>query len=343
MGKDYYKILGVNRDASEDEIKKAYRKQAMIWHPDKNADKPEVAKQKFQDIAEAFEVLHDKDKRAVFDRYGEEGLKQAPVLQGIPDGTGGQTGGYTFRGNPQDIFEQFFAGFGGGGGLDDIFMHGGMGGPRGRAGSGGMPGFGGFGGSGFGGSPFGARAAPSKPEPHVTQVPVSLEDLYTGFSKKLAVTRKRPTPDGRGVRDDKTVLIIDGQKGWKSGTKVTFENEGDQFPGTEAGDLTFVITEKPHMRFKRDGNTLIYRAAISLRDALCGANIEIITLDGRTIKLNTADSVLSPTSVKYIKGEGMPMSRSPTEKGDMKVEFDIKFPKTLPDATKAQLHGLLPA
>lgn len=116
-----------------------------------------------------------------------------------------------------------------------------------------MPGFGGFGGSGFGGSPFGARAAPSKPEPHVTQVPVSLEDLYTGFSKKLAVTRKRPTPDGRGVRDDKTVLIIDGQKGWKSGTKVTFENEGDQFPGTEAGDLTFVITEKPHMRFKRDG------------------------------------------------------------------------------------------
>jgi DnaJ-class molecular chaperone len=341
MGKDYYKILGVDKNASADDLKKAYRKMAMKWHPDKNSDNATVAKQKFQEVAEAFEVLNDKDKRAVFDRYGEEGLKQ-----GIPDEHGGRAGGgYTFHGNPQDIFEQFFSGMGGmggmgGGGFEEMFSGGG------QRRSGGMPGFmftqggGGGGGGPFGGG-FGGQRAPQKPDAHSTTVPVSLEDLYTGFKKKLAVTRKRPTPDGRGVTDEKTVLIIDGQKGWKSGTKVTFENEGDQLPGGVAGDLTFIITEKPHARFKRDGNNLIYRAHITLKQALCGTVIEVITLDGRSLKMNT-DGVVSPSTVKYIRGEGMPLSRSPSEKGDLKVEFEISFPKDLSDHVKNQLRAMLP-
>eukprot|EP00474_Spongospora_subterranea_P008514 CRZ08972.1 hypothetical protein [Spongospora subterranea] len=332
MGKDYYSILGVSKNASEDELKKAYRKMAMKWHPDKNADNPEVAKKNFQEIAEAYEVLNDKDKRAVFDRYGEEGLKQ-----GVPDESGGRYGGgYTFRGNPQDIFEQLFSGGfgGGGGGFEDLFMgsgFGGMGGQQRRGGP--MPGF------SFGaGGPSHQRT--QKPEQHITQVPVSLEDLYNGFKKKLAVTRKRPAPDGRSVRDEKTVLIIDGQRGWKSGTKVTFENEGDQYPGGMAGDLIFVIQEKPHARFKREGNNLVYKASISLKGALCGTTIEIVTLDSRTIKMKT-DGIVSPTTVKYIKGEGMPISRSP-EKGDLKVEFDIKFPRDLSENAKMQLRNVLP-
>lgn len=283
MGKDYYSILGVARDASDDDIKKAYRKMAMKWHPDKNTDNPEMAKQKFQEVAEAFEVLSDKDKRAVFDRYGEEGLKQ-----GIPDATGQRAGGgYTFRGNAEDLFQQVFSSFGGGG-FDDLFM-GGMGGSPfahmggGQRRSGGMPGF------MFG---AGGPARPQKPEPHVTTVPVSLEDLYNGFKKKLAVTRKRPGQDGRSVRDEKTVLVIDGQRGWKSGTKVTFENEGDQYPGGLAGDLIFVIQEKPHPYFKREGNNLVYKASISLNGALCGTSIEVPTLDGRSIKVPSTVIVL---------------------------------------------------
>eukprot|EP00695_Tsukubamonas_globosa_P001273 TRINITY_DN2245_c0_g1_i1.p1 TRINITY_DN2245_c0_g1~~TRINITY_DN2245_c0_g1_i1.p1 ORF type:complete len:118 (+),score=28.01 TRINITY_DN2245_c0_g1_i1:105-458(+) len=104
MGNDYYQILGVNRDASDDEIKKAYRKLAMKYHPDKNPDNKEAAEKKFKQVAEAYEILSDSKKRAIFDQYGEEGL-QGGMPGGAPGGAGGAS--YHFS-DPNDIFRQFF-------------------------------------------------------------------------------------------------------------------------------------------------------------------------------------------------------------------------------------------
>ncbi|KAF9103522.1 hypothetical protein BGX27_010543 [Mortierella sp. AM989] len=176
MGKDYYKILGVSKDSDEDQIKKAYRKLALKYHPDKNSE-PE-AKKKFHDISEAYEVLSDKDKRAVFDQFGEEGLKGGGGGPGGPEGPSGGFpgggfggfpggGGHTFSfstggpgggmgggfrpTNAEDIFKQFFSNFGGGGGGafggdEDMPGFGGM--PGMRQSMGGMPG-------GMGGMPGG--------------------------------------------------------------------------------------------------------------------------------------------------------------------------------------------
>ena len=109
-GKDYYKILGVKRDASKNEIKRAFKKLSLKYHPDKNKDNPEKAKEKFIEIANAYEVLSDEKQRKIYDQYGEEGIKQQQ--QG-----GGQGGGMHFNfggGNFEDIFSQFFGGGGGG-------------------------------------------------------------------------------------------------------------------------------------------------------------------------------------------------------------------------------------
>ena len=109
MGKDYYKILGVSRSATDDEIKKGYRKMALKYHPDKNKD-PSAA-DKFKEVAEAFEVLKDKDKRAVYDKYGEEGLKGQPSFGGGTGAGQGMPAGFTsfkFSGDPFKTFQDFF-------------------------------------------------------------------------------------------------------------------------------------------------------------------------------------------------------------------------------------------
>ncbi len=100
MGKDYYAVLGVAKSATEEEIKKAYKKQALKWHPDRNPNNKTQAEEKFKELAEAYEVLSDKQKREIFDQYGEEGLKAGPPPQG-PEGMGGMPGGFGgFRGGP---------------------------------------------------------------------------------------------------------------------------------------------------------------------------------------------------------------------------------------------------
>ncbi|KAF4747989.1 DnaJ sub B member 9, partial [Perkinsus olseni] len=135
-GKDYYKILGIPRSASESQIKAAYRKAALKWHPDKNTDNKEEAEKKFYDISEAYEALSDPEKRKIYDQFGEEGLKQGA---GGGGGPGGGAGGFNVR--PEDIFNAFFGQGGpGGGSFHFEFGPGGFGGSSG--------GFGGFGGGG---------------------------------------------------------------------------------------------------------------------------------------------------------------------------------------------------
>ena len=336
MGKDYYKILGVPRAASEDEIKKAYKKMALKYHPDKN--KTSGAEDKFKEVAEAYEVLSDKQKREVFDRYGEEGLKSGGPAGNAP---GGFT--YEFRGDPREIFSRMFGGdnpFGNmfSGGSSTMFMqHDG-----GEEDMDYTP-FGGFSGLSFmqGGNSGGMSTRLKRPrDPSIQHdVSVSLDELYTGCTKKLKISRRVVSPDGTSSAQEK-ILTVDIKPGWKAGTKVTFPEEGDQYPGRIPADVVFVIRERQHPIFKREGNDIVYTADVSLRTALCGGQVTVPTISGRNIQIPF--SQLNPTTVQKIPDQGMPISKCPGKRGDMFVKFNIKFPTNLPPASKELLFNALP-
>eukprot|EP00775_Hariotina_reticulata_P009080 gene9080-9250_t len=347
MGKDYYKILGVGKDANETELKKAYRKLAMQWHPDKNPDNRAAAEAKFKDISEAYEVLSDPEKRQVFDAYGEEGLKG-----GGPTGGGAGPGGahhFNFR-SADDVFKEFFGGMGG-----DPFaaMFGGMGGMGGGGpfgGMGGMPGMGGpqFGGmGGMGGmpgmGPMGgmAQQGPVKDKPITRQLGCTLEELYSGSTRKMKITRSIFDGSGRQARMEEEILEVNIKPGWKKGTKVTFPKKGDERPGHIAADMVFVIEEKPHARFKRDGDDLLLQKRLSLSEALCGCEFAVQTLDNRVLTISTRDEIIQPQSTKIIRGEGMPISKFPGQKGNLVIKFDVVFPRQLNSSQKEQIRMLL--
>ncbi|XP_010155861.1 PREDICTED: dnaJ homolog subfamily B member 5-like, partial [Eurypyga helias] len=199
MGKDYYKILGIQSGANEDEIKKAYRKMALKYHPDKNKDPS--AEEKFKEIAEAYDVLSDPKKRAVYDQYGEEGLKTG----GGSSGGSGNTFHYTFHGDPHATLASFL-------------------------------------------------------------LKVSLEEIYHGSTKRMKITRRRLNADGRTMRTEDKILNIVIKRGWKEGTKITFPKEGDATPDNIPADIVFILKDKPHSHFKRDGTNVVYTANISLKE-----------------------------------------------------------------------------
>ena len=270
MGKDYYSVLGVSRTATDDEIKKAYRKMALKYHPDKN--KSPGAEEKFKDVSQAYEVLSDKDKRAVFDKYGEEGLKAGGGGGGGPSGFSAHDGAqFTFH-DPHETFKMFFGDenpFGnffsfssGPGGstrqystfhtghdpmeTDDDPFGMGMGGMR-------MGGMGGM------------RPQKRQDKPMEHNLMVALEDIQHGTTKKMKITKKVLNPDGQTTRTEDKVLTIDIKPGWKAGTKITFPKEGDQGPNNIPADIIFIVKDKPHPVFKRDGSNINYKARISLK------------------------------------------------------------------------------
>lgn len=277
MGKDYYKILGIVKGASDDDIKKAYRKLALKYHPDKNKDPG--AEEKFKEVAEAYEILSDAKKKDIYDKYGEEGLKMGGVGGGGagtgPSGTSPGGFSYTWSGDPNETFRMFFGNsnpFGGffgddSGGVEDE-LGGGF--------PGGFPsGMFRFTSSNFGGGPGGpgsqmgaglATKKKSQDPPIYHDLLVSLEDIATGTTKKMKISRKVLSPDNRSTYLEDKVLTIDIKPGWKAGTKITFPREGDQSPNTLPADIVFIIKDKPHPFFKRDGVDLIYTAKISLRE-----------------------------------------------------------------------------
>ncbi|XP_057801249.1 uncharacterized protein LOC131016547 isoform X1 [Salvia miltiorrhiza] len=342
MGVDYYKILQVDRSAKEDDLKKAYRKLAMKWHPDKNPNNKKEAEAKFKTISEAYDVLSDPQKRAVYDQYGEEGLKgqmpppDAGGFSGMRDG-----GGASFRFNPRnpdDIFSEFFgfsSPFGGmgdmGGGSragasgfsrtvfgDDIFTSFRNAAASGEGGSGGMP----------------RKAAAIE-----RMLPCGLEDLYKGTTKKMKISRDVIDSSGRPSTMEE-ILTIEIKPGWKKGTKITFPEKGNEQRGVIPSDLVFIIDEKPHNVFKRDGNDLVVTQKISLVEALTGYTAQVTTLDGRNLTI-PINSIVSPTYEEVVKGEGMPIPKEPGRKGNLRIKFNIKFPSRLTPEQKTGIKRLL--
>ena len=350
MGKDYYKILGVTKSASEEEIKKAYRKLALKYHPDKNKDKG--AEEKFKELAEAYEVLSDKRKREIYDQVGEEGLKAGAGGCGFGGANpGAQSFTYQFHGDPMETFKQFFQSDGmfssmgfSGGGLGSMFgdceemdMDSG-----GRSGgfmrSNGFPG-----GAFFGpGGNMNCSSKKMRQDPPIErELPISLEEVLNGCTKKMKITRRVTRTDGQMYKEDK-ILTINVKPGWKSGTRITFNQEGDQSPNALAADVIFIIKDKPHPYFKRDGSDIKYTAKLSLREALsCNATVKVPTLDGEPLTLAVRE-IVRPTTQKRLTGRGLPLSKEPHKRGDLVVFFDIQFPTTLPESTRQKLVALLP-
>ncbi|KAJ7593370.1 hypothetical protein C8J56DRAFT_930912 [Mycena floridula] len=364
MGTDYYALLGVSKTADEAEIKRAYKKMALKWHPDRNNGSEEASK-KFQKISEAFEVLTDSNKRAVYDQFGEEGLKNGGPVPGqgagpdtfsnfssggFPGGTfsfsssgpGGFSSGGFAPTDPQKIFEQFFAQMGGGG----------MGGTKRSAHAfddddddpmdGASFSFGGMPGSMPRQKFRSAQPSSSRPPAEISRpLKVSLEDLYTGSVKHLKVGRRLVD----GTTEDK-ILDIQIHPGWKVGTKIRFSGAGNEQANGQSQDLVFVVEEKPHPLFTRDGNDLVCRISIPLVEALTGVTggkkvVEL--LDGRKLQVPVPSGIVKPNQETTVPREGMPIRKdgSMQSKGNLVVKWDVTFPTILTASQKEGLRKIL--
>lgn len=136
------------------------------------------------------------------------------------------------------------------------------------------------------------------------------------------------------------IVEINIKPGWKSGTKITFAERGDEYPGKIPADMVFEIEELPHPIFKREGNDLVMNHTVSLKEALVGTHVNVTTLSGRHLKVNVRD-VIAPNYEKRVKGEGMPNSKDPNVKGDLVIRFRVRWPSSLSEQQKAQLASVL--
>ncbi|CAI9787267.1 unnamed protein product [Fraxinus pennsylvanica] len=342
MGVDYYNILKVNRNASEDDLKRAYRRLAMIWHPDKNVNKIE-AEAKFKQISEAYDVLSDPQKRQIYDLYGEESLKSGQVpspsrsARAHPGsyynyGSNQQHPNPNFRFNPRsadDIYAEVFgensSNGGGGARRDGNFRSTSMNGGGSRE----------YSGLASGGAAGGFRKAP----PVENVLMCSLEELYKGAAKKMKISRN--ILDGRGkLHILEEILTIDIKPGWKKGTKITFPEKGNEEPGVIPADIIFVVDEKPHPVYMRDGNNLVVKQEVSLLESLTGKKFELVTLDGRNITIPVLE-IIKPGHEVVVPSEGMPISKEPRKKGNLKIRIDIQYPTRLTETQKHELRRVL--
>ncbi|XP_030648156.1 dnaJ homolog subfamily B member 13 [Chanos chanos] len=315
MGRDYYATLEVNRSATDVDVKKSYRRLALKYHPHKNFS-PD-AYEKFNQLAEAYDVLSDPRKKATYDKFGEEGLKG-----GIPVelDNGAWTSGYVYHGNPEKIFKQFFGGdnpfsdFHSENGEDMNVEFGGLCG----------------------------RGVKKQDPPIERDLHLALEDLFYGCTKKIKISRRVMNEDGHtsSIRDK--ILTITVKPGWSEGTRLMFPKEGDQGPNSIPADIVFIIREKSHPRFTRQNNNLIYTATISLEKALTGFSVEIETLDGRLLSIPVND-IVHPKYSKVVTGEGMPLASCPTSRGDLIIQFDTRFPQRLTAERKKLIRQALSA
>lgn len=353
MSKDtyYYDLLEITQNADENVIKKAYRKMAIKYHPDKNLGDKD-AEEMFKKIAEAYEILSDPEKRKMYDEYGKEGMTNNGFKQM----------------NPEDIFSQFF----------------GNGKPFGGNPFGGNP----FG-NPFDRMPFGNSFRKQKQQTNniVKELFVSLKDLYTGKMQKITVTRNIicNSCKGNGVKDgckyekckgcngkgikiviknigknmaqqiqsqcdeckgtgnnindinkciscngnkvvpDKKNIQIKIEPGMLDNQQIKLKNEADQFPGNETGDIIFIIKQLPDKLFTRNNMNLYMNKDILLYESLIGTSFNVEQLDNRILLVNSNNKIIKPGDTFMISNEGMPVINTKL-KGELIIKFNIIFP-----------------
>ncbi|MFN0015573.1 MAG: molecular chaperone DnaJ [Saprospiraceae bacterium] len=359
--RDYYEILGVPKNAADDDIKKAYRKKAVEFHPDKNpGDK--AAEDKFKEAAEAYDVLRDADKRARYDRYGHAGV----------EGMGGG-GSPNFEGmSMDDIFRRF--GFD----AEDIITE-----------------F--FGGGRRGGGGFGARSRGERGTNLRIKVKMTLEEIATGVNKKIKVRKqvKCSTCNGSGARDSSSVdtcgtcrgagtirrisqtpigpmhvaeacpacngsgqtiraicatckgaghspgeetIDVDIPGGVHEGIQLSMSGKGNAGgKGGPPGDLIISIEEVPHDEFTREGNNILFELFLNMADAAIGAQIEVPTLDGRArIKIPPGTQ---SGKIFRLREKGLPALQG-YHRGDQLIHVNVWTPKKLNDEERRLLEKL---
>lgn len=342
----YYDLLGVQPTCSQDDLKKAYRKLALKYHPDKNPNEGE----RFKAISQAYEVLTNEEKRRMYDMGGEKAIKEG----GIPSRA------------PMDIFEMFF---GGGMGRSE------RSGPRkgkdmlfalsvsleelyngstrklkvnrkelceGCKGSG----------TKSGNAP--EKCTTCSGSGHVFRVERLgsnfVQQIQTicsscqGMGEKVAAKDRCKKCDGNKVIKNSKVLEVHIEKGQVDGQKICFYGEADQEPGVEPGDIVVVLEQKEHDVYKRVNTfNLMITQKITLTEALCGFKKCITTLDNRSLILTVfPGDVVKNGDIKYINGEGMPTHRNPFEKGKLIVQFSVEFPSKIDSSVVSRLEALLP-
>ncbi|KAF2316046.1 hypothetical protein GH714_040841 [Hevea brasiliensis] len=265
MGVDYYNILKVNRNASDDDLKKAYKRLAMIWHPTRTrllrGLKPRLNSSRFLKLMMYSATLRSGRSTIIW---------------------------YYFKSNTHY---------------------------------------------------FGNGAEAKKAAPIENALPCSLEDLYKGAKKKMRISRIVYDASGK-FQTLEEILTIDIKPGWKKGTKITFPEKGNQEPGIIPADLIFVVDEKLHPIYKRDGNDLVVNEEITLLEALTGKTLEFTTLDGRNLMIPLTD-IVKPGAEVLVPNEGMPISREPGKKGNLRIKIDVRYPSRLTSEQKSELRRVL--
>jgi DnaJ-class molecular chaperone len=298
----HYEILGVSQDASEGEIKKAYRQLSLQYHPDRNPD-PSV-QEKYKLINDAYDVLSDPQQKAEYDNVQKYG-------GGFP--MGGPGGGV------HDIFNMMFGmGFpgGGGGGME----HGFPGGPGIRIFHNGIPV---NGGGGFHEHIFKQM---HKPQPIIKHVEITLEQCYHGATLQISVERQ--VAENMITYVETELMDITIPRGMDETDVMVIRNKGHSNSSGMSGDLKITFAVINTSIFKRSGMDLVYTKHISLKDALCGFSFEINHLNGKTLNMNnlTNSAVIKPNYKKVVPGLGMIQG---DQTGSLIVELVVDFPDSL--------------
>ncbi len=300
MAEDYYQLLGVKKDASKEDIKKAYRKLAMKYHPD-HTKGDKAAEEKFKKISEAYAVLSDKKKRKEYDTFGAEGFQQRFTQEDI------------FRGfDFGDIFREF--GFGG-----DFFSG------RSRGGSTRFN----FGGGGPFGSQAGHQQARTKGADLVYELPLTLKEVATGTSKTISLQHQ-------GYSEKVTVKV---PKGLISGKKLRLAGKGSPSPlGGPAGDLFIQAKMLNDPVYQTDKYDLHMNYELKLSELILGTSISVPTLDDKQLNLKIPPGTKPGTKMR-MSGHGLPHMKG-GKKGDLYLKIQLKLPKKLTDEQKKLIKEL---
>ncbi|KAL0232496.1 hypothetical protein PCE1_002837 [Barthelona sp. PCE] len=353
-GRDYYEVLGVSRDSTKKGIRRAYRELSLKWHPDKNPDDP-AAEDKFIEIAQAYEVLSNKEKREIYDKFGEEGLKQENEQP---------------QHNPFDIFNMF-----GGGGSGFQFNFGGQ--NRGNRGSHIQMGpeliipfpvtleelySGKITELSIGrqkicpkcqGSGAKSKADVAKCNHcHGTGMISKRVQIGPGFFQQSqmpcphcggtgeTIKRKCPHCKGHKVIVGSDVVPVSIERGMRDGQHITFAGMTDETPKIKANNLKLQIVTLPHPVFVREGDNLRTKLKITLLQALTGFQTKIKHLDDHYVTIDRSQ-VTKPNQVIRIPSEGMPHHNRASRRGDMLLDVEVVFPDTLTDEQQAQIKSIL--